>query len=406
MINYDLWYRTQSVVSQECLTNSKSPHSHVFGVYPTHIKYGHGAHLHDHAGRRYLDFICGLGPNLMGMGNEKIKRSLEPYLGEAYSLSFGSHHEVELAEQLNTFFPFCDQWKFLKTGSDACLAAVKFARAYTNRGMILTEGYHGWGDGFVSLTPPAKGVKDIFSFNKLSEYPVNENVAAVIVEPILQDFSPERIEYLQNLREDCDKHGALLIFDEIITGFRYKRHSVSQCYGILPDLVCLGKALGGGMALSAVGGKKEIMSDKSVFISSTFAGEILPLVASKAALNLLKTDPAYSIDTLWAHGSKFMNEFNSIAPEIVRMDGYPTRGVFSGDPLAKALFFQESAKAGILFGPSWWVYFPIVPYLDQVIESSKDILGRIKRKEIALEGELPQSPFSQGVRDDNAKRRY
>jgi glutamate-1-semialdehyde 2,1-aminomutase len=394
--------RAQDCIAQGYLTNSKRPSCHVMGVYPTHIKHGHGASLWDVSGRKYTDFICGLGTNLLGYGHQRIASAISSQLMHGYCHSFATYHELEAAEKLKEMFPFVDAVKFLKTGSEACSAAVRIARAATGRMHVLSDAYHGWHDEFVSLTDPALGVPREPDYRKaISKLMggVDEDVAAVIIEPVITDWSDERRKWLQDLREACTRTGALLIFDEVITGFRWPKYSVSNYWDITPDLIVLGKALGGGMPLAAVGGKYSVMNAAEYFVSSTYAGETLSLVAAKTLMTLLQTK--YDLNHLWERGAIFLEAFNALWPEGVRIEGYPTRGVFKGEPLTKALFFQECCKAGIIFGPSFFYNFPLAEESHGVLETCRDILTRIRLGNVSLEGQLPESPFAQRVRDGN-----
>jgi glutamate-1-semialdehyde 2,1-aminomutase len=399
--------RAQDCIAQGYLTNSKRPSCHVSGVYPTHVRHGHGCWLWDMDGRKYTDFICGLGTNLLGYGNARIASAISSQLIHGYCHSFATHHELECAEKVKELFPFVDAVKFLKSGSEACSAAIRIARAATGRDRVLSEGYHGWHDAFVGLTPPALGVPrwPNVGYREESTNPTRQlralddigpGVAAVIVEPVITDASPERRAWLQRLREACTKAGALLIFDEVITGLRWPRYSVANHWDITPDLIVLGKALGGGMPLAAVGGKYAVMNGAEYFISSTYAGETLSLVAAKTAMTLLQTK--YDLNHLWERGQAFLDGFNALWPEGVWIEGYPTRGAFKGEPLTKALFFQEACKAGILFGPSWFFSFPLAEEAHGVLDACRDILTRIRLGKVSLEGDLPQSPFAEKVR--------
>jgi len=231
---------------------------------------------------------------------------------------------------------------------------------------------------------------------RLEEGSIDSEVAAVIVEPVMTDASPERRKWLQDLREACTKAGALLIFDEVITGMRWPEYSVARHWSITPDLIVLGKAIGGGMPLAAVGGKYAVMNAAEYFISSTYAGETLSLVAAKTAMTLLQSK--YDLNHLWEQGQRFLDHFNVIWPDGVWIEGYPTRGVFKGEPLTKALFFQEACRAGILFGPSWFFNFDLAEQSHAVIGSCRDILTRIRLGQVALEGEMPQSQFAEKLR--------
>ncbi len=393
------WHRrAQDCIAQSYLTNSKRPESLVKGVFPTHASRGQGAFLYDHKGKKYLDFIAGLGTNLFGYGNPKITAAVCAQALNGSSHSLATHIEIEAAEKLKELFTFVDCVKWAKTGSAACSAAIRIARAATGRKIVLSEGYHGTDDSFVSLTPPALGVPDGLPVHRLSDFDgLWSDVAAVIVEPVITNMSLSRVEWLKQLREACTKHGILLIFDEIITGFRFPKFSVSAYFGITPDLICLGKALANGMPLSAVGGKYHVMNCGEYFISSTYAGEALSLAAAKEAMTMLQMN--HDVDWLWSNGQRFLDQFNAIYPEKITIEGYPTRGVLKGDTLTRALFMQEACKAGMLFGPSWWMTFPLVDESANAMVAIRAILDRLKRGEVTLEGEMPSSPFAQKVRE-------
>lgn len=396
-MNWEHHRRAQDCIAQSYLTNSKRPEALVKGVFPTHIKRGQGAFLWDHQGKKYLDFICGLGTNLIGYGHSKVNAAISAQLAHGYSHSLATHLELEAAEKLKELFPFVDAVKWTKTGSDACSAAVRIARAKTGRNVVLSEGYHGTDDQFVALTPPAIGIPPRDWVGVLDLNHDLDCIAAIIIEPVITDASPERLAWLQMIRELCTKRGVMLIFDEIITGFRFPKYSVASYCGVTPDLICLGKAIAGGMPLACVGGKYDVMNCGEYFISSTYAGETLSLAAAKEVMTLLQT--TYDITWLWANGKSFQDEFNSLWPEQLTIEGYPSRGTFKGDPMVKALFWQEACKAGMLFGPSWWMSFPLAEESKNAMVSIRAIMQRIKRGEVKLEGELPQAPFAQKARE-------
>lgn len=398
---FDLWKRAQDCIAQGALTNSKHPARHVLGVYPTHISHGRGASLIDHNGRRYLDYICGLGANLFGYGNT---RALDQrVLLDGFSHSLPTHHEVEAAEALKQLFYFVDKFKFLKTGSEACAASLRMARAYTGREVVVSQAYHGWSDDFVSLTPPARGVPKRDCMRTLTDNNLGEldfsDVAAVILEPVITDYSPERGAFLQKLRDKCTKHGTVLIFDEVITGFRFPGYSVSRYFNILPDLIVIGKAMSNGLPLAAVGGKADIM-DGDYFVSSTYAGEILSLAACKKVVELLVAGPqSYRIESLWDAGERFIQKFNAIAGQRIKLEAYPTRGIFKGTDIDKALFFQEAAKANILLCGSWFYNFPLVDHDFYFFSFLKNFIKRLIDDTLTLEGDMPISPFAEKARN-------
>lgn len=404
--------RARLSIAQGALTNSKRAATFVEGVYPQHVLRGEGPYLWDVDEKKYVDFICGLGSNLFGYANPELAlREIAPGFR---CPSFSTPYEVVLAERLKAMFPFIDRLKFLKSGTEACNAAVRIARAWTGKELVLSEGYHGWGDDFTALDTPAAGVpKGVKAGIQMlgpshagTDFPnLTDKVAAVIVEPVMCDASPERRQWLERLRDKCKKVGALLIFDEVITGFRFPKFSVANYWGIRPDLICLGKAMGGGMAISAVGGGREVMDNPEYFVSSTFAGETLPIRVADKALRLLQENQEYSLTALWEAGQDWLDRFNRLWPEMLTIEAYPTRGAFKCiSPEFKALFWQEACKAGILFGPSWFFNFALAK-IDRAIQlqSLQEIMWKVKSGKAKLEGKLPVPPKSQMIRSQKPR---
>lgn len=402
MEEFSLWHRQQTTIAQGALTNSKHPKMHVFGAYPTHCDAlkNYECYLYGNDGVKYIDFICGLGTNLLGYGNEYIARHVAPYLRHAQSPSLPTALEIQAVEELRTMLPMAERVKWLKTGTDACNAALKIARAFTKRNLVLSDGYHGWSAEFTSLTPPAEGCPKSEWIQKLDDRESFKDVAAVIIEPVITDWSEARRKWLYELHEKTKRDGCLLIFDEIITAFRFKEYFVCRWLNIEPDLVLLGKCVANGFPLSGVVGRREIM-DSSYFVSTTFAGDTVALAAAIKTMNLMRTNTDYDLKKLWDNGQDFINQFNEIAPEQLTIEGYPTRGVFKGAPLTKALFFQEMALAGVLFGPSWFYNHHLCPHKREVLGLAKQILGKIRLGDVKLKGEMPQSPFAMKVREES-----
>lgn len=393
------WYRrAHTAIAQGSLTNSKRVETFIKGVTPTHVTHGDGPYVFGIDGKRYIDFCCANGTNLFGYGHPAIRKVIEDQLKKGWLYSLGSTMEVECAELLKDRVPFVKKVRFLKSGSEACSAAIRIARAHTSREKILSAHYHGWHDEFVSLSPPALGVHRCESIESLTSFDqIKTDVAAIIVEPIVTELTERRKEWLQELIRKAHVNGALVIFDEVITGFRWPRITFSAESGIHPDIICLGKAMAAGLPLAAVGLAEHIGDNKEWFVSSTYAGELLSLAAFRETCKLLHNK--YKLDDLWLEGSRFLEAFNSLWPEKLQIQGYPTRGVFTGDPLVKALFFQETHKAGILFGPSWFIGFQHMGMRETIVGTCRDILQKIKTNSVRLEGEAPSSPFAQKARE-------
>ena len=399
VIDSDIYERSLVNIAQGALTNSKSPDCLIRGAYPTHIEKAQGALLYDTKGNEYIDYICGLGTNLFGYANLDIIRAIHDEIYKGLSYSLCSKIEVEAAEKFKELFHWVDMVKFLKTGSEACNAAIRMARAYTGRHFVLSEGYHGWGDEFTSLTPPATGVNSQPFICKLTSLEqINNSIAAVIVEPVQLDDSITRLRYLNNLKEKCKETGTVLIFDEVITGVRYKNYSVSNSFDIYPDLLIMGKAMAGGLPLAVVAGKKDIMNFPGYFVSSTYAGENASLRAFIKIFELL-WNKKFDLKELWSYGQDFIDKFNSLWPNKIWIEGYAVRGSFNGDQDIIHMFWQEAAQTGMIFGPSWFYNFAHIEYQYRVLSFCHDIINNIKAGNVKLWGARPQSPFSSRSRE-------
>lgn len=386
-----LYQRSSLSVAQGCLTNSKHPKSHVRGIAPTHIIKAHGAKFWDESGKSYIDYAGGLGTNYLGYGNETVNRAVIQAISMGVSHSLPTQFEVVAAEKLKEVYPFIDKVKWLKTGSEACSAAVKIARAVTGRHNIMSEGYHGWHEEFCEHYNHPSPI----DFNRLAD----RDFAAVIIEPISLDISDERIEYLKRLVSCCKAFGTLVIFDEVITNLRFPKLSVSNWLNLQPDLICGGKAIANGFPLAYVAGKSDIMDDGKYFVSGTYAGDIAALAACHAVLTLVLSKKR-NIDHLWSQGQQFIDRFHAIADGYIKLKGYPTRGVIDGDSMRVALFMQECAKAGLFFGKSWFFSFPQAdPEIqNETFIALEGIFSKLKSGHVTLEGQMPESPLVMKVR--------
>lgn len=391
--------RADRCIAQGALTNSKRPACFVNGVYPTHLKRAQGCYAWDEDNNRYIDFVGANGTSVFGFAYDEVNLAVINQLKLGTLFSLGSNVEVECAEKLKALIPMIDKVRFLKTGTEACMAAVRIARAKTGRNLILSNGYHGHGDEFISLTPPGHGV--IFSGYMhqfgFSLDVIDKSVAAVIIEPVMTDASEDRKTWLQALRTKCTETGALLIFDEIITGFRVPKFTITNYWGIQPDLICLGKGMANGMPIAAVGGARGVMDGVEWFVSSTFAGETLSLAAALKTMTLLRNK--FQLEYLWERAKEFQADFNRLFEGLVSLEGYGTRAVFRGDETKKALLWQEACRAGILFGASFFFNFSHIAVREQVLNSLKDIATRMRTGQCVLEGDLPTTPFAQKARE-------
>lgn len=377
-------------------TNSKRSTQYPSNA-PKFLTKAQGPYVWDDQGKKYVDFVGGLGAIILGYNHHKVTEAVQAQLSTGYvSGSFPHPIEIETAELIQDMFPACEKIRFLKNGDDATTAAVRIARAYTDRADILSEGYHGSSDIWTSLTPPAIGIKDKFEITKGFEF-FRSKLAGWIIEPIELDVSEKRqlevkYKFGERMPEKPNEPG-LIIFDEIITGCRVPQYSVHKWWEMKPDIVCLGKAIANGFPLSVVGGKKEIMDAKEYFISKTFSGEAVSLAACKATLTELKNK---NMEDLFFYANRFQDKLNEMCKEIgVEIKGYGTRGSMDLTDPKVALFCQESLKAGLLFGKAFFFNFSHLEsnIEDHVFPILYDIVNNIRLKKVTLEGAVPVKPF-------------
>jgi glutamate-1-semialdehyde 2,1-aminomutase len=293
------------------------------GGTPRFISKTDGPYMWDADGNRYIDYIQSWGPMVLGHNNEKIR---EAVIAASYNgLSFGAPTEAEIhmAEKVNKLVPSMEMVRMVNSGTEATMSAIRLARGYTARDKILKfEGcYHGHADALLvkagsgALTmgvPSSPGVPESFAkhtltveFNNLdsvraafAKYP--EDIACIIVEPVAGNMNciPPVEGFLQGLRDVCDKYGAVLIFDEVMTGFRVSRGGAQERYGVKPDLTCLGKVIGGGMPVGCFGGSKEIILHIAptgpIYQAGTLSGNPIAMAAGLAALEQLEEPDLYT----------------------------------------------------------------------------------------------------------------
>ena len=282
-------------------TYSKSYRYYVAGNAPLFIERGKGSKVWDVDGNKFIDFVSALGPVTVGYNNRQVNSSIKNQLKKGISFSLSTKIEVVLAQKLSEIMPGVEMVRFLKNGADATFAAVKLARAYTGKEIVLTSGYHGMHDWSISVSENNTGVPKNIRENTI-EFVYNnkddierlfkkyaKNIACVILEPIVGN-GPDK-DYLSFLRQITKNNGSILIFDEVVSGFRYALGGAAELYNITPDLIAFGKGIANGMPLSVVGGKREILElieTKRVFISTTFGGEALSLAAGLETIKILE----------------------------------------------------------------------------------------------------------------------
>ena len=271
-----------------------------------------------------------------------------------------------LAEKLIEHFPV-DKVRFLKTGSEATSAAVKIARAYTGKRAILCCGYHGWHEWYNHITPKNKGCSKSetysFKYNDIASlralFRRHNSVAAVIMEPYV--YEEPAVDFLQEIRRTCDQNKALLIFDEVVTGFRTNFWCAANKYKIKPDLMCLGKAMGNGYPISVVGGSSVVMDvlKGDCFVSSTFGGDLIGIAAALKVIDIIEKRGVFK--HLNDMGDRVKTNFNIITGnEGIKAEcvGFGCRTHFKFEsPIEKSVFWQECLKKGVFFGHAQFTSF-------------------------------------------------
>lgn len=290
------------------------------GGHPLFIRSAKGAYLYDEDGNQYIELINSWGPMILGHAHEVVGKAVAEAISGSLSFGAPTRKEVEMAELIVSMVPSIEKVRMVNSGTEACMSAIRLARGYTGREKIIKfEGcYHGHGDSFLIAAgsgavtmgvPDSPGVNKGVANDTLTA-PFNSlqavqtlvdankgNVAAIIIEPVVGNMGlvlPKE-GFLQGLRQLCDKEGIILIFDEVMTGFRLAKGGAQERFGIKPDLTTLGKIIGGGMPVGAYGGKKEIMDLVSpagpVYQAGTLSGNPVAMSAGLAMLHYLNSHP-------------------------------------------------------------------------------------------------------------------
>lgn len=295
----DLFAHAQEVIAGGSQTSSKRPSAYAFGAYPIYAARASGSHIWDIDGNEYIDFVNGLGPIVLGYCYPEVDAAIAEQLEKGIIYGLLSPLEVAAADSIIDAVPAAEMVRFLKGGAEANNAAARIARAYTKRELILNNGYRGWSDGWSASrndggipTALNQSIRQ-FTFNDLNHledlFRAHDNqVAAVTLDAASMGKEPEP-GYLQGLNDLAHKHGALVIYDEIVTGFRLAMGGAQEYYGVTPDMATFAKAMANGMPLAAVVGSKEVMqAAEDLVISITYGGEALSLAAAVATMNVMR----------------------------------------------------------------------------------------------------------------------
>jgi glutamate-1-semialdehyde 2,1-aminomutase len=366
---------------------------------PRIIDRGLGCRLWDVDNNEFVDMAMSLGTTVLGHAYEPVLVAVRKELGRGVNFCRPSIIEGELAEIICDLIPSAEMVKFGKNGSDAVTAAVKLARAYTGRNYVArctADPFNAIHDWFIGSTEVNRGVppevqaltlkfhyNDLASCQQLFDtYP--SEIACFILEPV--SFIPPEGEFLQRLKELCEKNGALLIFDEVVSGFRFALGGVQEMIGVTPHLSAFGKAMANGFSVSALVGQKEFMrlggiehdQERVFLLSTTYGGETHCLAAAIACINEIRKQDA--ISHFWKTGQAMMDGVNRVAAEVgakkyISTSGYGCKPGFAfrdenGDvsALARTLFLQETIEKGLLMP----YMVPSLAHTPEVVEFALD----------------------------------
>ena len=328
-------------------------------VGPTHFMRASGCHVVTPGGRTLIDCTMALGSVAIGYGDEAITRAVVEAAAAGNVAGLSHTSEVEVAERLCDIVPCAEQVRFLKSGADAVTAAVRIARTYTGRNHVVGSGYFGWHDWSSSEPGVPPGVQSGFTRTAFDDVAalqaacdrVKGDLAAVVIEPVVERL-PSR-EWLDAARRICDDSGAVLVFDEIKTGFRIRPGGYQEYSGVHPDLATFGKAMANGFPISAVLGRADVMEAATrTWISSTLAGETTALAAVSAVIAW--HERAEVCDTLWRTGEEMMGAV-ARAVAAIGLPGISVEGIAPmwflrfDDPALESRFLELAVEEGVLF---------------------------------------------------------
>ena len=371
-----LYLKAKKIIPGGTMLLSKRPEMFLPNLWPAYFSKAKGCNVWDLDGNKYLDFsIMGIGTNTLGYGNEEVDESVREVIDKGNMSTFNCPEEVYLAEKLIEINPWSDCVRFSRGGGEANALAVRIARASSGKDKIAICGYHGWHDWYISINHNSKNglddhllpglepngvpksLKDTvypFEYNNLNQLLkiCEENEIGVIKMEVVRNVGPEN-DFLLKVRDLANKRGIILIFDECTSGFRETYGGIHKKFNVEPDMAMYGKALGNGYAITAVVGKRDIMSAaENTFISSTFWTERIGPSAALKTLEVMKRIKSWEVIT--EVGKKVRSGWEIISKKNsldITIEGIPSLSSYkfnSNNDLYQTFITQEMLKRGFL----------------------------------------------------------
>lgn len=378
-------------------TNAKRPIEDYAGVMPYYIERAKGCRLWDIDGREFIDYRLSLGPIILGYCYPEVDEAVRKQMEKGVLFSMASPIELELAETIHECVPSAEMVRLMKTGEDANSCAVRIARAYTGRDMIITCGYHGYPDWFATAAGLGGGVPNMMkdyvreltwgdmeqAETIIRQY--GEKIACVLTVPY--DFGENASgDFIRLLRRLTEEHGSLLIFDEILTGFRLALGGAQEYFGVVPDLTSFAKALANGYPISSYTGRQKYMQKLNDFVvSTTYAGETLSIAAGIATLRIMRNEHVHQ--HIWKMGARLMQGLDTIASQLdieARCVGLPPGSHLKFDSPDRLknerldfIFKRELYREGIFANVFWFVsYSHKEKDIDETLDKARKALAR------------------------------
>ncbi len=428
-----LYKKALKIIPYGSQTYSKGVKAFSDGVSPKFLAKGKGCEVWDVDGNKFIDYVMANQPLVLGYADKDINNAVKKQLALGSTFSVSNKLEIDVAELLVKHIPDAEGARFGKNGADATSIAVRLSRAITKRDHIAFCGYHGWHDWFIGTTDLNSGIPKFnnqlahsFAYNNLpslekifSKY--KNKIACVIMEPITvngpaskpsgstkwRDYN-KKSNFLVDVKNLCKKNGTLLVFDEVVTGFRYDMGGAQKMFDVIPDLSCWAKAMSNGIPLSAITGRREYIKYlEKTFFSFTYGGDCIGLAAAKATIT--KMEKQNVIDHLYKVGGRLKKGMNDLAKiydleHILACAGYPCRtvmtikkvGKYNKPLITKSLIQQELMFRGVL----WSQYHSIsyshkekhIDYSLNAFEDAFKKLSKIIKTNRSIENNLIGKP--------------